>query len=94
MKTDNLFYRIFNTLPMLALELAGVTVANPAGYGFRAEEVKQTAFRLDGLLIPPADDPAAPLIFLEAQAQPDEDFYGRFFSEIFLYLYRCKPRPP
>ncbi len=93
MKTDNLFYRIFNTLPGLALELAGVAVANPAGYGFRAEEVKQTAFRLDGLLIPPADDPAAPLIFLEAQAQPDDDFYGRFFSEIFLYLYRCNPRP-
>ena len=93
MKTDNLFYRIFKLLPSLALELAGVTVANPAGYGFRAEEVKQTAFRLDGLLIPPADDPTAPLIFLEVQAQPDEDFYGRFFSEIFLYLYRCKPRP-
>lgn len=93
MKTDNLFYRIFNTLPALALELAGVTVANPAGYGFRAEEVKQTAFRLDGLLIPPADDPVAPLIFLEAQAQPDDDFYGRFFSEIFLYLYRSVPRP-
>ena len=54
MKTDNLFYRIFKVLPSLALELAGVTVANPAGYGFRAEEVKQTAFRLDGLLIPPA----------------------------------------
>ena len=52
MKTDNLFYRIFSTLPTLALELAGVTVANPAGYGFRAEEVKQTAFRLDGLLVP------------------------------------------
>ncbi|MBK7984461.1 MAG: DUF2887 domain-containing protein [Candidatus Competibacteraceae bacterium] len=35
MKTDNLFYRIFHTLPTLALELAGVTVANPAGYDFR-----------------------------------------------------------
>ena len=93
MKTDNLFYRIFNTLPTLVLELAGVAVADPAGYGFRAEEVKQTAFRLDGLLIPPTDDPTAPLIFLEAQAQPDDDFYGRFFSEIFLYLYRCNPRP-
>ncbi len=93
MKTDNLFYRIFSTLPVLALELAGVTVANPGGYDFRAEEIKQTAFRLDGLLIPPADDPSAPLIFLEAQAQSDEDFYGRFFSEIFLYLYRSAPRP-
>ncbi|MFZ1643094.1 MAG: DUF2887 domain-containing protein [Candidatus Contendobacter sp.] len=69
------------------------TVANPGSYGFRTEEVKQITFRLDSLLIPPAADPAAPFIFLEAQAQPDDDFYGRFFSEIFLYLYRCNPRP-
>jgi predicted transposase/invertase (TIGR01784 family) len=93
MKTDNLFYRIFSTLPGLALELAGVTVANPGGYSFRAEEIKQTAFRLDGLLTPPPDDSDAPLIFLETQAQPDDDFYGRFFAEIFLYLYRAVPRP-
>ena len=93
MKTDNLFYRIFSTLPGLALELAGVTVANPEGYSFRAEEIKQTAFRLDGLLTPPPGDPIAPLIFLETQAQPDDDFYGRFFAEIFLYLYRTVPRP-
>ena len=91
MKTDNLFYLIFSTLPVLALELAGVNVANPGGYGFRAEEIKQTAFRLDGLLIPPADDPSAPLIFLEAQAQSDEDFYGRFFSEIFFIFIAAFP---
>ncbi|MEI2781998.1 MAG: Rpn family recombination-promoting nuclease/putative transposase [Candidatus Competibacter sp.] len=94
MKTDNLFYRLFKTLPTLVLELAGITVDNPDGYAFRAEEVKQTAFRLDGLLMPPPDAPDAPLVFLEAQAQPDEDFYGRFFSEIFLYLYRSVPRRP
>ena len=40
MKTANLFYRLFKTLPTLVLELAGITVDNPDGYAFRAEEVK------------------------------------------------------
>ena len=26
--------------------------------------------------------------------QPDEGFYGRFFAEILLYLYRCQPPHP
>jgi predicted transposase YdaD len=60
-------------------------------YGFRAEAVKQTVSRPSGLLIPPANDPAAPLIFPEAQARSDDGFYGRFFSEIFLYLYQGVP---
>ncbi len=67
MKTDTLFYRLFRTLPELALQLAGLPV-DAGGYAFRAEEVKQTAFRLDGLLMPPADRPDAPLVVLEAQA--------------------------
>ncbi|MFO1423152.1 MAG: DUF2887 domain-containing protein [Candidatus Competibacteraceae bacterium] len=94
MKTDTLFYRLFRTLPELALQLAGIPPDRRAGYAFRAEEVKQTAFRLDGLLMPPADPPDAPLVVLEAQAQPDEAFYGRFFAELFLYLHRHAPPRP
>ena len=55
MKTDTLFYHLFQTLPELALQLAGIPADQAQGYAFRAEEVKQTAFRLDGLLIPPPD---------------------------------------
>ena len=94
MKTDTLFYRLFQTLPELALQLAGIPAEQAQRYTFRAEEVKQTAFRLDGLLLPPPDAPEAPLLFLEAQAQPDEAFYGRFFAEMFLYLHRRAPRQP
>jgi predicted transposase YdaD len=32
------------------------------GYDFRSEEIKQTAFRLDGLLHPPDDDPQRPWV--------------------------------
>jgi predicted transposase/invertase (TIGR01784 family) len=63
-------------------------------YEFRSEEIKQTAFRVDGLLVPPVQKPDAPLVFVEVQFQPDLEFYGRFFAEIFLYLYRAKPVHP
>lgn len=75
------------------MQLAWIPAGRCGGYVFRAEEIKQTAFRLDGLLMPP-EGSDAPLIFLEAQAQPDEDFYGRFFAELFLYLQRNAPRRP
>ena len=94
MKTDSLFYRLFQTMPTLALELAGLTVAEPVRYEFRSEEIKQTAFRLDGVLIPTAGSPEAPIVFVEVQYQPDEQFYGRLFAEILLYLYRnARPHP-
>ena len=88
MKTDTLFYRLFQAYPALALEAAGIVVDDPQGYQFRSEEVKETAFRLDGLLIPPPTTPQAPLVFLEAQMQGNNEFYGRFWAELFLYLYR------
>jgi hypothetical protein len=51
-RTDSLFYRLFQDWPDLVLELAGL--ATPAaGYTLRAEEIKQTGFRLDGVLVPP-----------------------------------------
>ncbi len=94
MKTDSLFYRLFQTLPALALELAGLPVTGRAAYEFRSEEIKQTAFRLDGVLIPAAEVREAPVVFVEVQYQPDDLFYGRFFAEILLYLYRCPPPHP
>jgi len=86
MKTDNLFYRLLQAQPTLAFELAGLAVPEPERYGFIAQEVKQTAFRLDGIAEPPADRPDAPRGYVEVQFQPDEDFYPRFFSEILLHL--------
>ena len=94
MKTDSLFYRLFQAMPALALELAGLTGSERAAYQFRSEEIKQTAFRLDGVLIPATEVREAPVVFVEVQYQPDEGFYGRFFAEILLYLYRCPPPHP
>ena len=93
MKTDTLFYRLFQRWPKLALELLDLEY-NSESYRFGSEEIKQTAFRLDGLFTPVADNPEQPLIFVEVQYQPDDDFYDRFFSEITLYLRLNKPVRP
>jgi predicted transposase/invertase (TIGR01784 family) len=80
-KTDSLFYKIFQTLPESFFDLIG---QSPEGYQFRSVEIKQTAFRVDGVFLP--DTPTRPIYFVEVQFQDDARFYARFFSEIFLYL--------
>ncbi len=93
MHTDPLFYRLFQERPRLVFALAGLTP--PAtGYRLRAVEVKQTAFRLDGVLVPPPEDDNAPLVFVEAQFQGRENFYARWLAAIFLYLYRHRVTRP
>ncbi|MFO1425081.1 MAG: DUF2887 domain-containing protein [Candidatus Competibacteraceae bacterium] len=94
MKTDSLFYRLFQRAPKLVFELAGLEAFAAGAYQFRAEEIKQTAFRLDGVLVPSAEQSEAPVVFVEVQAQPDPEFYGRFFAELLLYLYRNRPPHP
>ncbi len=49
MKTDTLFYCLFQRAPKLALELLGLNYDGDS-YCFSSEELKQTAFRIDGLL--------------------------------------------
>ena len=93
MKTDSLFYRLFQRKPQVALELLGLEYQGES-YRFCSEEIKQTAFRLDGIFTPLGDDTEQPLIFVEVQYQPDDDFYDRFFSEITLYLRLNKPAHP
>jgi predicted transposase/invertase (TIGR01784 family) len=88
MKTDAIFYQLFQTLPDLFFKLAGIPYSD--SYQFQAVELKQTAFRLDGLFV--SKDAELPLIFVEVQFQKDERFYGRFFSEIMLYLYQQQPK--
>ena len=88
MKTDHLLYKLFKACPDLPFKLADWPVPAAGTYTLRAEEVKETRFQLDGVLVPTADDPTLPVGFLEAQFQPDTHFYGRWFTELFIYLYR------
>jgi predicted transposase/invertase (TIGR01784 family) len=94
MKTDSLFYNLFQQLPGLIFELSGWQVERPQDYRFQSVELKQTAFRLDGLFTPPKGDEISPLLFAEVQFQPDEGLYGRMFAELFLYLRQFRPKNP
>lgn len=94
LKTDSVFYRLFQRLPELVFELAGWPTPDMTGYRFRSEEIKQTAFRLDGVLAPPTEATERPIVFIEVQYQPDDYFYRRFFAEIFLLLHLNPPAHP
>jgi predicted transposase YdaD len=89
MKTDTLFYRLFQDRPALVFAVAGIPLPAGADYSLRAEEIKETAFRLDGLLVPGAGTEGHPLVFLEVQFQPDAAFDARWFAEIFPCLSGC-----
>lgn len=60
----------------------------------RPSEVKQTAFQLDGVLLPPKSREDAPLVFVEAQFQGRRTSYGHWLAAIFLYLYRHRTTRP
>ncbi len=86
MKTDKLFYRLFHAQPALVLELAGIRAPYPKGYRHRSLELKETSFRLDGVLHPPSA--AWPHVFWEVQFQPDKTFYARWLASIFICLHQ------
>lgn len=94
MHTDPLFYRIFQERPETVFELAGLPLPAGARYALTAAEVKQAAFRFDGVLTPQHDDDALPLVFVETQFQRVGNVYARWLAAIFLYLYQhCIERP-
>ncbi|MEH1872986.1 Rpn family recombination-promoting nuclease/putative transposase [Nostoc sp.] len=86
MKTDSIFYRLFQTFPSAFFELINLQASEANAYNFASVELKQTAFRIDGVFLPVADSSSQPIYFVEVQFQKDHEFYARLFSEIFLYL--------
>ncbi len=85
-KTDSIFYQLFQNFPSIFFELIGQPASTGNTYQFTSVEVKQTAFRIDGLFLPSDDSADQPIYFVEVQFQRDPRFYQRFFGEIFLYL--------
>ncbi|MCG5060582.1 MAG: Rpn family recombination-promoting nuclease/putative transposase [Limnoraphis sp. WC205] len=84
MKTDSLFYRIFQTAPAIFFELIGQPTQE--GYQFQSVELKQTAFRIDGVFLPPPEATNPTVYFVEVQFQKDPLLYHRLFAEVFLFL--------
>jgi len=90
-KTDSIFYRLFQEFPSIFFELIGNAPETASSYQFSSVEIKQTAFRIDGVFLPTQGE-RNPIYFVEVQFQTDADIYLRLFSEIFLYLRQNKPR--
>ncbi|MEH1934666.1 MAG: Rpn family recombination-promoting nuclease/putative transposase [Nostoc sp.] len=91
MKTDAIFYDIFQEFPSILFELIGQSNTNTNAYKFIAPEIKQRSFRLDGVFSPLEGFGNEPLYFVEVQFYKDEEFYDRLFTSIFLYFSQYKP---
>jgi len=90
-KTDSIFYRLFQEFPGVFFELIGNSPQTAEIYQFSSIEIKQTAFRIDGVFLPTQDE-QQPIYFVEVQFQPDTEIYSRLVSEIFLYLRQNQPK--
>ena len=90
MRTDKLFYKLFQAFPELLFQLTGQSADLAGAYRFASVEVKELAFRIDGLFEPRAGFADCPIQFVEVQFQKDADFYWRFLTEILLYLGQYK----
>jgi predicted transposase YdaD len=63
-------------------------LGDPQQYRFESVEIKEPSFRIDGVFLPPEDDPNRTIFFAEVQFQKDNALHHRFFAESHLYLYR------
>ncbi len=78
-------------MPSIFFELIGNAPQVAETYTFSSIEIKQTAFRIDGVFLPIQGE-QNPIYFVEVQFQNDTEIYSRLFSEIFLYLRQNQPK--
>ena len=82
MKTDTLFYELFQTAPQTFFELLQITPLCP--YRFESLTVKATEKRIDGILEPEVSGET--IYFVEVQAFPDDTIYWRTMREVATYF--------
>jgi predicted transposase/invertase (TIGR01784 family) len=84
MRRDTIFYQLFRQYPALLFELLSEPPDRANEYIFDSIEVKETAFRIDGVFMPP--DSSGIVYLCEVQFQLDELLYERVLSEISMAL--------
>jgi predicted transposase/invertase (TIGR01784 family) len=90
MRRDSIFYQLFRQYPALLFELLSEPPDRASEYIFDSIEVKETAFRIDGVFMPP--DRLGIVYLCEVQFQLDELLYERMLGEISIYTYRNRER--
>ena len=93
MKTDPLFYRLFETSPETFFLLLGMSAdqaaETAARYEYTAPEFKETSHRVDGVFVPRAT--GLPVYFLEVQFYPLPNVYAGLLAKVYTYLKRHEP---
>ena len=79
--SDKLFYWLFQQRAERLQPLVASLLPRMEGYVFSAPVLKEREYRLDGLFLPPADQPEWPTLVLEAQMGPDPEFLLRLNAE-------------
>ncbi|MBW4672951.1 MAG: Rpn family recombination-promoting nuclease/putative transposase [Desmonostoc geniculatum HA4340-LM1] len=77
MKTDTIFYSLFQAFPSIFFELINQSPAEAITYNFTSCEVKQLAFRLDGLFLPIANERKKPLYKVYQEALEEGKQQGK-----------------
>jgi predicted transposase/invertase (TIGR01784 family) len=95
MQSDSLFYEIFATSPQVFFELIGTQPPQQGLYTLISQEVKQTRFQIDGVLLPHHRRADLPIYFLEVMGykpKQGKHFYQELITEIHLYLNDYRPQ--
>ena len=79
--SDKLFYWLFQEHAERLQPLVAALLPRMDGYMFNAPVLKEREYRLDGLFLPPADQPDLPALILEAQMAADPGFLLRLYAE-------------
>ena len=79
--SDKLFYWLFQQHAERLQPLVAELLPQMESYVFSAPVLKEREYRLDGLFLPPADQPELPVVILEAQMAADPDFLLRLNAE-------------
>jgi len=95
MQSDSLFYQLFQTSPQVFFELIGTQLPQQGLYSLISQEVKQTRFQIDGVLLPHHRRADLPIYFLEVMGYKPKQgrhFYQELLTEIHLYLNDYQPQ--
>ncbi len=79
--SDKLFSWLFQQHAERLQPLVAGLLPQMEGYVFSAPVLKEREYRLDGLFLPPADQPELPTLILEAQMAADPAFLLRLYAE-------------
>jgi len=90
-KTDKLFYEVFLEFPEIFFELIGAKNVDARAYEFKAIELKETASRLDGAMLPLNKDPKQPIYFIEVQSYKNAKIYANILKKVGMYLEQNDP---